>query len=440
MAFSNLKSDLSGRVRPQYENFAAVFGRIENTNGREILFGIRIPDGEPVKVALSQSRGWRDRRSLGEQFSGVEPGSALILYESEKTGDIHEIRHVENMSVHKDEPVRIVHNHYARVGEPVRHENGWSQPVQVLHTDEAVICTTKADATAAILSAFERGDVGGQGFALRGIDEEGVAIAVRFQRLWDDAANEYTSPVESYNFFLDANMMIQGLSEKASGWQILEYIESTPGATWEVIPLTSINMRGEIVQAAAEGSGRNRAAPYRYDLTSPATGTGYVPSLVSLTLGNRFYCREALPVTGGIAPVSLPYVPTRNFQPVYRPAAPVKGPEYIPLPMQPKPANEIASDLASPPAPKSGRGRNRKQGAVPVEPVNESPLVIEPSTPDQIDTEGPEYEEPIEAPDENEMTAAMDEEISIENFDHELDAVDLSGLADLDLEPVSQNM
>lgn len=440
MAFSNLKSDLSGRVRPQYENFAAVFGRIENTNGREILFGIRIPDGEPVKVALSQSRGWRDRRSLGEQFSGVEPGCAVIFYESEMAGDIHEIRHGEAMSLRKDEPARIVHNQYARVGEPVRHENGWSQPVQVLHTDEAVVCATKADAIAAILSAFERGDVGGQGFALRGIDEEGAAIAVRFQRLWDDAANKYASPVESYNFFLDANLMIQGLSEKANGWQILEYIESTPGATWEVIPLTSINMRGETVRAAAEGSGRNRAAPYRYDLTSPATGTGYVPSLVALARENGFYCREALPVTGGIAPVSLPYVPTRNFQPVYRPAAPVKGPEYISLPTPPEHVSAIASDPVSPPAPKSGRGRNREQGAVPAEPVTESPLAIEAAVTDSLDAEGPEYEEPIEAPDENEMTAAMDEEISIENFDHELDAVDLSGLADLDLEPVSQNM
>ncbi len=437
MAFSQLKSDLSGRIRPKFVNFAVVLDRLDHDGSREMLIGKRIPDGQVVKVALSRNRAWRERQDLHTQFASVEPGCAVILYESELIGDVHEIRYAGTVNTQKDEPAKIVHNYFARVGEPVQYENGWAQPVQVLHAQNATVCATKEDATTAIIAAFERGDVGGQGFVLRGIDEDGVAIAVRFQRVWSAEQNGYLSAIDSYNAFLDAEVIVQGLSEHAAGWQVLDWIGSAAGASWEIIPITSLNMRGKQVQAAAEGAGRNRAAPYRYDLAAPRAGSGFVPSLVVLAKANGFYCREALPVTGGVPPIALPYVPTPNFQPKYEPEVKPRGPEYLkpadqrtPGQAEDVPANDVSkSEAAEPSKVAADRPRRKPRESKAATPQGETANAEAPAAPaPMVDAAGePMASNPIET-----AVIGLDEEISIDDASSELDGVDLSGLASLD--------
>src|SRR3546814_11862276 len=74
---------------------------------------------------------------------------------------------------------------FARVGEPVLSNGDWVQAVQIIHANDAQLCTSREATTAALLAALQR-DVGTSGFVIRAVDEEGVAIAVRFQRPWDD--------------------------------------------------------------------------------------------------------------------------------------------------------------------------------------------------------------------------------------------------------------
>ena len=389
MAFSRLKGDLIARVSAGFQNLAFVFQKLEKDGDEDILVGSLFPENTPLKVRLSKTRTWREREALADTFADIKPGSAIVLYEADIADGVAEVRRVMPVTKTPSDPGKMVSGVFARVGEPVLKGDDWVQAVQVIHAQEAKLCDTRENTIDAIMSALTRGEIGSPGFAIRAVDEEGVAIAVRFQRLWNTEKMVLADAKDSLDAFLETEVMIQGLSQKVLGKEFLDILEAQEAVQWEVIPITTFNMRGEQVKAAGEGHGRNRAAPYRYNFARPDTGTGFVPSVVAIDKTAGYYCKDAIPVTGGIAPVSLPYIPSSNLQP--SPEG-VMAPKAEPAAVEPKAAPEVAETPAPKRAKASRKSSSKEEQAPAVEAApepdkEEAATVVEEPTVDEAAAE-----------------------------------------------------
>lgn len=319
---------------------------------RVYAVGRRLPDGQQVRVTMSQDGGVQSRVGLEQRSDRVLPGGVIVFHDcSRNPNGTYEARRSVVVSATPDEALRVMHDVQASVLAPVRREDGtWTQPAQIIDAARSRVVASYDEIVAGVLTSLSEDGPGRAGAVLRGIDPDGQAAAVMIHRAWDGEKGRYLSPEESFDAFVDReSVRIDGLENSyLSGAEFLGYVQTLEGVAWEVVPMRSVSYGPAASQAVSEGTRRDPSLAYR--MMPGSTWTGFAPSLACIAEDRVI--RDLVPLRGHVEPIMLAHIPTPHVTPEFaydwRPAMPdLPRPSYL---ARAASAPQTASEDAAAPA------------------------------------------------------------------------------------------
>lgn len=336
MGFNLIKREQTEKMRAMTETIAVQVQGFERAAGRTYALGITLPSGEEVRVTPAAWWSHEFRRRFEELASRLEPGAVVAFANCERNQNgTYMASSYRLITRSAEENYRLLDGQDVRVGPVIEKENGkLIQTLQCAMTKEAVQVEGYDEAVEQILACLSKSEVGKPGAIIRGVDEDGVAMAACVNLAWDWDARRLCSPEETLERFLeDPKVNVSGIGIKCQGGDFMGFLERFPDASWEVMPMRSLSM-------GLRNYSQDKSPDYRFDAKRQATG--FVPSLVGVYLdeSGRYFVNAVMP-TGG-SPVPMAYLHTRVVQPEFVPAA-VAKPARPTVRQAPEPQDEGVS-------------------------------------------------------------------------------------------------
>src|SRR3546814_759110 len=130
--FSVMQQAGSDRWKATLETVAVKIGGFE-LGSRVYAVGRRIPNGEPIRVTMSERGGAPVYRAgLGQRSERVLPGGVIVFHGCARNPDgTYEAQRSVVASISSDKTIRVAHDVQASVLAPIRRDDGtWSQSAQ----------------------------------------------------------------------------------------------------------------------------------------------------------------------------------------------------------------------------------------------------------------------------------------------------------------------
>lgn len=323
--FTKVKDDLRGSFRSKLVNLAVSVSGVETVGGREYVSGVDLVTGRPVRATLSDWRTFDNRPTVSERILEAGDGGVLIFSDAQfnRIGTF-EAFNIVAVPKHGN----IDTSGYMKVSAPSQRHNGtWSQSIQHLRTNRAVMCRSYEAVIETALSALSDDGPGRPGVVIRGWDPNGSgSMAFEFGSMFDPSDRVYLDPETSFDAFLASpDIYVYGLNTSTSGVTCTEIMaslleENGDDLVWEVIPKKTYSLGGFIAEGAGLGQRRDNSKPYRFD--AARRRTGFLPSIIAFKEGRAgiMWPRIITPQRGDNDPIALPDLPTDFVKPETSPS------------------------------------------------------------------------------------------------------------------------